>query len=298
MYRMRTKKHKPGLIPQERDWQAIVAVYNCDVLTKLQIEDWIFRQGDPSIKHTRCKERLPLLVSNNYLWEGWSPSIDGKKPVKVYRLGPQARNELAGRLKLKPNELKWEPKERYEEKNKVREKLKLNDIRIAFDLSAVHSQLGLEIGEWIYETELRQAHAKHPFTFTDQDGQVKKGYVVGDSFVRIYKRGKKVSLRFFIEEDNNTEPLEVWFEKIKKWLAFIHKVYPELYQAKRPRVLTVTTDEKRLSALQQCTEAAGGKNVFRFTTFERFRNDRRVILTEPLWNVAGLPASKRTPLIF
>ena len=98
------KKRKPAFIPQERDWQAIIAVYNCDVLTKLHIEDWIFRQGDPNIKHTRCKERLPLLVSHNYLWEGWSPSIDGKKPVKIYRTGTQARNELPGRVPTAPPE--------------------------------------------------------------------------------------------------------------------------------------------------------------------------------------------------
>jgi len=75
----------------------------------------------------------------------------------------------------------------------------------------------------------------------------------------------------------------VWARKVKTYLAYrLSGKFATRYGADQFRVLTVTTSEARLKNLVQATEAAGGRMMFYFSTFDRLGEGN--VLTDEVWN--------------
>ena len=72
-----------------------------------------------------------------------------------------------------------------------------------------------------------------------------------------------------------------------KYIAYFHSgLFQKRYQAKTVRILTVTTNDRRVQTLKTITEDVGGKRRFWFTTFDQVTP--QAVLTGQVWQVASM----------
>jgi hypothetical protein len=222
-----------------RDIEILKAVYECRVLTTVQIERLFFSSSASGKIHTNCQERLKRLFHWGLLIrdEQGQRLSDGRKPL-VYWLDQAGAIELAHRLDCEVEELDWRPGEYKIGSLFLDHLLATNDIRVAITVAARRHTYTL--AKWIDERVLRSPEMKDSVMIDGPKGKKQKAAFIPDGFF-ILDAGEH-RYHQFVEADRRTETLETWKEKIQAYLEFYRSgKYQARYQTSRMRVLAVTT---------------------------------------------------------
>ena len=273
-----------------RDRQIIEAVYTYRVLSREQIQ----RSFCPSQR--TANRVLSRLYHHGFLERRFLPTEFGQGYNQaLYLLGERGADLLAATSGEDRDAILWTPEHNEIGPLFLEHTLAVNDVRIAVTLAA--AQKGFALTDWIDEPTLKSQEMKDYVmaVWKDSRGETRKRRiaVVPDGYFVITLGGKKKA-HFFLEVDRATEANRRFADKVRAYLAYTESgKYQERYQTRSLRILTVTTGEKRLQNLKETTEAAGGKNLFWFTTAELATPDR--VLTAPIWQVASQKG--RQPLL-
>jgi hypothetical protein len=272
-----------------RDQEIVRAVYEYRALTTPLVQALLF-SPNAERPDTRCKRRLQLLHHAGYLARDEQPTrlSDGRKPL-VYFLDERGAELLSEFLNVPRRTIDWRP-----EYNDVgwlflEHLLATNTVRVAISVAA--RRHGWRVRAWLDDKRLRRSEARDHVELPGQDGATYRVAIVPDGYFAL-QVGKRVYHRF-VEADRGTvtgqaskEQRRDWVRKVRAYLAYYESgQYLDRYGARGLRVLTVTTSERRLGNLKQITEAAGGWQMFYFTTFDRLRSADP--LTDPIWQIAA-----------
>ena len=157
--------------------------------------------------------------------------------------------------------------------------LHINDIRLAFHLSASH-QPGHRLDIWL---EDRQLADRVPDT-SQAGGWLP---VRPDGYLVYRTPGRQ--LHAFVEADLGTVTNKRWAVRVQAYVAYrLSGAFRQRYGISSFRVLTVTTTARRLSNLLRTTEKAGGKSLFWFATWTDLAAHSPL---SAIWSVAGAGAS-------
>ena len=269
--RYKRSKTPPPMRLTDRDKRVIEWVYLFRFLTGGQIRLLEFE----SVSKTACQRRLSLLYHNKYLSAIQKPTHAGYGSSKrVYCLSQRGKEVISFMHDgMDPKNIKWNRKNNQVEIYFLEHTLAVNDVRVAFTISA--KSLGYEL-KWIPEWELKALKEK----VRDPENPGKSLAVTPDGYFILKGEGKVA--RFFIEADRATETNRCWKDKIRGYVEYVKTgQYYKRYKAESLRVLTITTTQERLKNLLSTTMNVKGSNFFWFTTKEKILNNNVII--EPLW---------------
>ena len=289
-----------------RDIAIFKAIHTCRVLNSTQIAAKFFprQNGEPGNDvHTstdvnpKCRQRLLRLSEAGYLYRDYLSSTpkEGRKPY-LYFLDKGAATILAQAEGVSLQDFNWRRRDnQLSMNNTLPHLIALNDVRISIEVDA--QQRGIQILTWETEQELAARSIKVPL---ERDGHVQK--LIPDSYFCLYKDAVSwdeedgYAFAYFLEIDRNTEhaPLNsnsvrpnYFTTKVVKYLTyFALEKHKRDFGFQAIRVLTVTTDQKRLEKLLKATESLGGGKHFWFTTFADIVPINSA-LTKPIWWQAG-----------
>ena len=274
----------------QRDAEIVEAVYHYRALTTPQIQALFFPATRGGRSNSRCQLRLQTLFHTGYLTREELPTrlSEGRRPL-VYRLDWEGAQLVARREGVEIEQLDWSPRERSAGSAFLDHLLATNQVRIALVLAA--RAQSWSIVRWIDDRALKREQAKHSVTLLGPKGGKERAAVVPDGYF-VLDAGKHI-YHDFLEMDLGTVTGEAgawgrrdWRRKVAAYLEFARSgQYEALYQARKWRVLTVTTSQARLKNLVAATEKAGGKANFWFTTLDKLASQS--ILVEPIWQLAG-----------
>jgi hypothetical protein len=299
---------RPSFRLTPRDASIVLAVYEHRVLTTVQIQRLFFGERDPEDQantnnknalNSRCQYRLQALYHHGYLLRDEQPQklSEGRKPL-VYFLDKQGAELVAGMKEIPMTALDWKRGEHKMSYSGLNHLLATNDVRISITLSARRNNA--VISEWIDDRTLRSRQTRDVVTLKAANGATQKAAIVPDGYFTLETVGsgsadgeKGHYYHQFIEVDLGTMTgassvwgRRDWSRKIRAYLEYYRSgKYQERYGTKSMRVLTVTTNERRLATLREATGAVGGKSRFWFTTFARLQNEDP--LTDTIWHVSG-----------
>lgn len=264
-------KNPPPMRLTERDKRIIENVYLYRFLTRDQIRLLNFENA--SI--TACQRRLSLLYHNQYLSAIQKPIPSGYGSSKrVYCLSKRGIEAIAFMHDgLDPRKIKWSRKQNKVEMYFLEHTLAINDVRVAFTVSARRLDFTLE---WIPESELKALKEK----VDDPDNPGKSLAVTPDSYIILEGESKRAF--FFLEADRATESSRRWKDKIRGYIEYVRSgKYQERYKTDVLRVLTVTTTKERLENLFSATKNIYGANFFWFTDRKKLKGNN--IIKDPIW---------------
>lgn len=214
----------------------------------------------------------------------------------VYFLDKKGAALLIEYAGIDPDEFDWHPRDNAKGTSDpfIEHLLQTNEVRIAFTLAAPTANA--ELARWIDDKTLRSRHWKDYVTLTNEQGTTQKVAIVPDGYGQLTSRdqaGTQTNDYFALEVDLGTSTgwasdsqQRSWLRKVKAYLAYYASgMYQARYHTQSLRILTVTTNERRMAHLVAWTEQAGGKARFWFTTFEEIKTHN--ILTDTIWRVAG-----------
>lgn len=271
-----------------RDREIVKAVYAYRALTTPQIQALLF-SPHASRPDTRCKRRLHLLHAAGLLFRDEQPTklSEGRKPL-VYFLAAGGTQLLAELLDVDRHEIDWTPKHNNVTWLYLEHLLRTNDIRVS--ISTCAKRHGWTITRWLDDRALKRQR-RDVVEITGPSGGRQKVAIVPDGYFAL-QIGTR-TYRRFIEADLGTvtaasskEGRRDWTRRIRAFLAYRRSgLYEKRYGSKVFRVWTVTTTAKRLETLLNVTKAAGGGELFSFTTFDALRGADA--LTDPVWRQPG-----------
>jgi len=265
--RYRKAKNPPPMRLTERDKKVIEWVYLFRFLTRDQIKLLEFENA--SI--TACQRRLSLLYHNKYLSAIHKPSHAGYGSSKrVYCLSKRGKDVVSFMYDgMDSKNVKWNKKSNQVEIYFLEHTLAVNDVRVAFTISA--RSLGYKLN-WIPEWDLKALKEK----VRDPENPGKTLAVTPDGYFILKGEGKEA--RFFIEADRATETNRRWKDKIRGYVEYVKTgQYYKRYNAESLRVLTITTTQERLENLLATTKNVKGASFFWFTTKEKILNNNVII---------------------
>ncbi len=298
---MKNEKEKSGFSLKPRDIAIFETIHTCRALTSTQIaaKFYLRDNGEPrNDVHTsmdaspRCRKRLLKFHDKNFLKRDESPRINkaGVRPY-LYSLDEKGATELAQLAGVPLSKFGWRPRDNQLSASRTLPHLMaLNDVRISIEVDA--QQRNIQILAWETEQELAARSMK---VLLEEDGIVEERQFIPDGYFCLYEDAG-YSSAYFLEIDRDTEHAPIgsksirsnyFTTKIKQYLSYFALDKPMRdfgYQA--IRVLTVTTDQKRLEKLLKATESVGGGKHFWFTTFADIVPIKSA-LTKPIWWQAG-----------
>ena len=269
--RYKRAKNPPPMKLTDRDKRVIEWVYLFRFLTRDQIKLLEFE----SVSKTACQRRLSLLYHNKYLSAIHKPTHAGYGSSKrAYCLSKRGKEVISFMYDgMDSKNIKWNKKNNQVEIYFLEHTLAVNDVRVAFTISA--RSLGYEL-KWIPEWELKALKEK----VRDPENPGKSLAVTPDGYFLLKGEGKKAS--FFVEADRATETNRRWKDKIRGYVEYAKTgQYYKRYKAESLRVLTVTTTQERMENLHATTKKVRGASFFWFTTKEKIFNNNVII--NPLW---------------
>jgi len=260
----------------DRDKRVIEWVYLFRFLTGDQIRLLEFENASK----TACQRRLSLLYHNKYLSAIQKPTHAGYGSSKrVYCLSQRGKEVISFMHDgMDPKNIKWNKKNNQVEIYFLEHTLAVNDVRVAFTVSA--RSLGYEL-KWIPEWELKALKEK----VRDPENPGKSLAVTPDGYFILKGEGKVA--RFFIEADRATETNRRWKDKIRGYVEYVNTgQYYKRYKAESLRVLTITTTQERLKNLLSTTMNVKGANFFWFTDKEKLKDKN--IIKDNIWRRSDL----------
>jgi hypothetical protein len=219
----------------------------------------------------------------------------------LYFLSDGAAAILAQEAGSSPSEFDWRRRDNLlSESSTLPHLITLNDVRISLEVDA--EQRGVQILIWETERELKARSIKVPREHKGDEQQQEFMALIPDSYFCLYAplgivdQNDSYSYAYFLEIDLNTEhaplnssdhPPNYFTTKVVKYLNYLASDKPQRqFSFEAIRVLTVTTDSKRLEKLLLATESKGGGQHFWFTTFADIVPIQSA-LTKPIWWQAG-----------
>jgi hypothetical protein len=146
----------------------------------------------------------------------------------------------------------------------------------------------LAIGKVLQEGELK----KDPVRVQDGSREVA---VIPDAYLQLYwqQAGRCYTLPLAIEIDRGTEASRVWRAKVRRYLAFVARGYPERFGTHALTVVVLTTaGPKRLRTLVQAIEGELTRlgqrqqaDLFRIASADPAREEPREVLARPRFSV-------------
>lgn len=269
--RYKPAKNPPPMKLTERDKRIIEWVYLFRFLTMDQIK--LLEFGD--VSKTACQRRLTLLYHNRYLSAIYKPTHSGFGSSKrAYCLSKRGKDVVAFMFDgTDTRTVKWNEKNNQVEIYFLEHTLAVNDIRVAFTISA--RSLGYSF-EWIPEWELKALKEK----VRDPEKPGKFLPINPDGYFILRDHNRKA--RFCVEADRATETNRRWKDKARGYVEYVQTgQYFKRYNAESLRVLTVTTSQKRLENLLTATKAVKGASFFWFTTKDKISNTN--VITDMIW---------------
>jgi hypothetical protein len=273
-------------------------VYFFRALETPQIETLCFTANPENQYATTkaCQRRLMQLHQAGYLWRGEQASkllSEGRKPY-VYRLDQRGAELLPSLLKVEPEQIKWRPDENEVSDLFLNHLLRTNDVRIAITLAS--NDHGLLIHRWLDDKTLKSDLAKDYVMLTNTNGSKQQVAVIPDGYFHLIRPRpdeRDLHYHFFIEADLGNVTVQTsdsrrrsWARKVSGFIAYHSSgKFTRRYQAKRFRVLTITTTPQRLAYLKTITEQQKGRHIFWLTTFDEVKPE--TILTKPIWQIAA-----------
>lgn len=283
----------------ERDMKMLFAVAECGALTAAQLARLFFPEasanGKPMV-HSNCQLRLKLLRKHGLLKRVEQSQFltDGRQPY-LYALTKSGARTLANWLQCDMQDLPWREKDSRLSKEYVQHLIETNNIRVAI-LCGVRDTLNVTLTRWLDEITLKSTHSVDKITLEGSEGSKYTAALIPDGYFVLYVISPaERTYNFFLEVDRGTETgsssddqRRTWKRKIKLYLEYFrgeeHSMYYARYGTYTGRVLTVTTNERRLANLKHWTEEVGGKQRFWFTTFNQIKPE--TILNAPVWQLA------------
>ena len=296
---------------RERDINIFKAIYACRLLTTPQIGARFFprEKSEPrrydvrSNKYVspRCRKRLRRFWEEGYLYRTDLPATtkEGRKPF-MYFLDEGAVAVLAKVFNVPVTAIKWRPRDNEIKFFQLAHFVAVNDVRISIGIDAFDR--GLTIVKWESENDLRSRKME---VFLRDSGNAPNKDVVGfrpdGYFVLKVPGGLSTTggaqiIPCYLEVDRATEhaPLDpdtnysnTFTTKIKKYLShYASGDHRKQFGFDDIRLLTVTTDLKRVEKLINVTQSLGGNQRFWFTTFDQLLKPLSA-LTKPIWQVVG-----------
>jgi len=269
--RYKIAKTPPPMRLTERDKRVIEWVYLFRFLTMDQIKLLEFE----NVSKTACQRRLTLLYHNKYLSAINKPTHAGfgssKRAYCLSKRGKDVISFMYDGTDLKT--IKWNEKNNQVEIYFLEHTLAVNDIRVAFTVSA--RSLGYEL-EWIPEWELKTLKER----VRDPERSGKFLPITPDGYFILKDNNREA--RFSVEADRATETNRRWKDKVRGYVEYVKTgQYFRRYNAESLRVLTVTTSPKRLENLSTTTKDVEGASFFWFTTEDKILNHNVII--DPIW---------------
>src|SRR5262245_16400426 len=190
----------------ERDLDLFDFAYEMPGMTPEQINKLLFPKPYETQKaSSRCLYRLKFLSQAGFLQriEQLTYYSQGKQPYR-YFLTAKSAALVAQRRAIDVEELDWNPKDAQTTHEFQQHRHALNDVHIAFILSArQHSAI---IEQWIDERTLKRTEGKVYVAVTGTQGGTYKVAVIADGFCRIkMTTDKTYTYHQFIEVDRATE---------------------------------------------------------------------------------------------
>ena len=275
--------HKRIVLTQ-RDIEILATVHAYDGLMSLnQIWHLFFPNCAADVQP---RKRLRDLCHNGYLTRPveeeelrWVPLSE-----TIYWLGRGGASLVAGLQGQSLSGFKWRRKPRF---SQITHDLRVNDFRIAVQENCGLNET-LSLASWIPESEFASQPDKVAIELPS--GKKVKRTVRPDGFFSVERQtrfGRSKSFAFLLEVDMGSEDNPRFArEKVLPGIAYLKSsAYAKRFGTRHGRYLVVTSGERRMRNMKVQTERHSGKGLFYFTTFDAI--DKRSILTDPAWHLAG-----------
>ncbi|MDQ3248794.1 MAG: replication-relaxation family protein [Chloroflexota bacterium] len=270
-----------------REVDVVLALYKYRLLTIDQLEVLAFFSATRTLK-TKCKARLQKLYHNGYVARVLLPVFIGKgRRPTVYSIDEKGVALAVQQSGVEPQKITWlKADATYKDELHLDHDIALNNFWVVVERLAQDGYFQLVDGLTIYafKSAPMKKQGKVPF--------IKKGAVVHwkepDAYFAIQFADKPKPFHFFIEQDMGTKSKLYWIEKVKAYLKFRQDgLSAKHYDTKFFRVLTKTTNPKRLEKLITWTKEAGGDEYFWFTTETQMNIWQPTSFLAAIWQVVG-----------
>lgn len=276
----------PAMKLTERDKKIILAIYEYRLMSAPQVEALFFQSEKPRGRQTSCQRRLQLLFHHGYLDRLLMPVVLGEGRVPyVYVLDELGADLVSYELGVDRALIQWRPQNNQISHPFVNHSLVVNDFRVAMNLLSQSGEFLLK--QWIGEAEFRTRALQNRVPIRMRGARIIRNYP--DGYFSTVSSPEKQEAHFFLEMNQGTMSNKKWQDKIRAYREFRSRGLSEVHFGTRNfRLLTVTTNKRRLQNLKRATEKVGGDHFHWFTTQECLNVWRPGILLEPIWQVATL----------
>lgn len=276
----------PGLQLQDRDRRVLLALHKYDFLNAVQIEALAFQTlTKPVTRRRKCQERLYKLFHNKYVNRVPVPvlPLEGKDPV-LYVLDSNGGREVAKLRQIPYEHLSWRRRPKAN-RDDLDHDLRIRNMWVQVENLARRGCL--EIHDLKVDRQLSaRGVMKDKIPFVRQQNRVIRKEP--DGFFKVLFPGFSVPASCFWEEDMGTMGQTKWQEKIRAYKHFRQSGLSEkFFETRHFRVLTRTTDPKRLQKLMDWSRQAGGDEFFWFTTQAETDLWHPTTLLDSIWQVIG-----------
>lgn len=274
----------------DRDTEILISLHSARFLTTPQITRLFWGASTGAIGPMKaCQRRLHKLTAAGLVRRIEQPvkRSEASKPY-LYALDEQGAAIVAHELGLSLSEMDYRASSVEDNYPFLDHLIATTDIQIAVKQACEHQGLVLDV--WIDEKELRSPEHKDYVSITGHSGKQVQVGIIPDAYFLI--RSQRGSMRFFVEVDRGTVTIRSqwyrgWTRKINAYTAYFSSdAYRQRFREARVRLLTVTTTEKRLAAMKEATEEAGGTDRFLFAT-QTQAADPGQVLSDTIWHIAG-----------
>lgn len=219
--------------------------------------------------------KLSLLVSTKHLAAIRRPTMGARTPEVVYALDRRGADLIAEELDIDRGELHWRAHRNLIGLLFLEHRLAANDVRIALTLGS--RQAGGALVHWYYEPSIEE-DVGDPVTGLPSLSFRPDGYL------RLQLADGR-SIHSFLEVDRGSEGYAKIAAKARRYLAYKeHQLFRARVGARSFRVLFTVRSMRRLQALKQVIEDAGGRRIF---WLAKQRDVGPASFASPIWHVAG-----------
>ncbi|MGH7890273.1 MAG: replication-relaxation family protein, partial [Thermodesulfobacteriota bacterium] len=240
-----------------RDIEVLKSVYTYRFLTSTQLTKMFFTSK------SFADRRLRKLYDHGFLDRIQRPVTEGKCEL-LYALWTEGARVLSRKLKTSREELGWS-----KSKNKVggeflEHELEVTRFRLALEEACKNTD-GYSLKEWRNKEELKLK--KGSISYGEKIRERRKNIILIPDAYFVLNTPKGIA-HFFLEIDRYTETAsKVFRRKMNGYKIYLERgLFRERFGGKNFRVLSVTTNNTRLTSIVKVTSELGLGIVYWFTT--------------------------------